>query len=145
MISDSFIREMESIVGKEHVAKSRTISELYSYDASLAKGKPGVVVFPADGEQVAGVVRAARRAKVAFVPRGFGTNLSGGTIVADQGLIICLARLNRILGIYPESRYAVVQPGVTNLELQDTLAAHGIFLCAGSRQSESFHHRREPR
>jgi len=127
MISDSFIREMESIVGKEHVAKSRTISELYSYDASLAKGKPGVVVFPADGEQVAGVVRAARRAEVAFVPRGFGTNLSGGTIVADQGLIICLARLNRILAIYPESRYAVVQPGVTNLELQDTLAAQGYF------------------
>ena len=127
MISDTFIREMESIVGREHVAKSRTISELYSYDASLAKGKPGVVAFPANSEQVSGVVRAARRAGVAFVPRGFGTNLSGGTIVADQGLIICLSRLNRILGIYPESRYAVVQPGVTNLELQDATAALGYF------------------
>ena len=77
MISDTFIRELESIVGKEQVSKSRTISELYSYDASLAKGKPGIVVFPADGDQVARVVRAARRAGVAFVPRGFGTNLSG--------------------------------------------------------------------
>lgn len=127
MISDIFIREMEGIVGKEHISKSRTISELYSYDASLAKGKPGVVVFPADSDQVARVVRAARRAKVAFVPRGFGTNLSGGTIVADQGLIICLSRLNRILGIYPESRYAVVQPAVTNLELQDATANLGYF------------------
>jgi glycolate oxidase subunit GlcD len=127
MISDTFIREMESIVGKAHVSKSRTISELYSYDASLARGKPGVVVFPANGDEVARVVRAARRAGVAFVPRGFGTNLSGGTIVADQGLIICLSRLNRILGIYPESRHAVVQPGVTNLELQDALATLGYF------------------
>jgi glycolate oxidase subunit GlcD len=127
MISENFKREMESIAGKGNVSASRTISELYSYDASLAKGKPGMVVFPANGNEVARVVRAARREGISFVPRGFGTNLSGGTIVADQGLIICLSRLNRILGIYPESRYAVVQPGVTNLELQDATATLGYF------------------
>ena len=42
-----------------------------------------------------------------------------------EGLVVCLSRLNRILGIYTESRYAVVQPGVTNLELQDALAQLG--------------------
>jgi hypothetical protein len=47
MISENFKREMESIVGKQNVSASRTISELYSYDASLAKGNPGAVVFPA--------------------------------------------------------------------------------------------------
>ncbi len=127
MITDNFKREMESIVGRSNVSVSRTISELYSYDASLAKGNPGVVVFPADGNEVARVVRAARLEGISFVPRGFGTNLSGGTIAADQGLIICLSRLNRILGIYPESRYAVVQPGVTNLELQDATGVLGYF------------------
>jgi len=127
LISDHFTHEMESIVGKGNVSISRTISELYSYDASLAKGKPGVVVFPANGNEVARVVCAANREGICFVPRGFGTNLSGGTIVADQGLIICLSRLNRILGIYPASRHAVVQPGVTNLELQDATAALGYF------------------
>ncbi|MCP4623648.1 MAG: FAD-binding protein [bacterium] len=127
MISDNFKREMESIVGQPNVSISRTISELYSYDASLAKGNPGMVVFPADGNEVARVVRAAHREGISFVPRGFGTNLSGGTIVADQGLIICLSRLNRILGIYPDSRYAVVQPGVTNLELQDATGVLGYF------------------
>ena len=44
-----------------------------------------------------------------------------------EGLVVCLSRLNRILGIYPEGRYAVVQPGVTNLELQDALATIGFF------------------
>jgi len=127
MITDKFIREMERIVGKSQVSVSRAGAELYSYDASLARGKPGVVVFPADAREAAEVVRAAHRSAVPFVPRGFGTNLSGGTIVKDQGLIICLARLNRILGIYPEARYAVVQPGVTNLELQETLAKIGFF------------------
>jgi hypothetical protein len=47
MITDSFIRELEEIVGKQNVSVSRANAELYSYDASLARGKPGVVVFPA--------------------------------------------------------------------------------------------------
>jgi glycolate oxidase subunit GlcD len=127
MITDSFTREMEAILGKESVSVSRANAELYSYDASLARGKPGVVVFPADTQEVARVVRAAHQSGIPFVPRGFGTNLSGGTIVTVEGLVICLSRLNRILGMYPESRYAVVQPGVTNLELQDALATIGFF------------------
>ena len=127
MITDSFIAAMEGIVGKANVSVSRTNAELYSYDASLARGKPGVVVFPADSQEVARVVRAAHQAGIPFVPRGFGTNLSGGTIVTVEGLVVCLSRLNCILGMYPESRYAVVQPGVTNLELQDALATIGFF------------------
>ena len=127
MITDKFIRELEEIVGKEHVSASRANTELYSYDASLAKGKPGAVVFPADSRETARIVGAAHRAGIPFVPRGFGTNLSGGTIVTVEGLVICLSRLNRILGIYPEGRYAVAQPGVTNLELQDALATIGFF------------------
>ena len=102
-------------------------TELYSYDASLARNQPGVVVFPADTREAAMVVRAAHREGVAFVPRGFGTNLSGGTVLPSGGLVVCLSRFNRILGIYPESRHAVVQPGVTNLELQNALAAFGFF------------------
>ena len=127
MITDKFIRELEEIVGKEHVSASRANAELYSYDASLARGKPGVVVFPGNSRETARIVRAAHRAGIPFVPRGFGTNLSGGTIVTVEGLVVCLSRLNRILGIYPEGRYAVAQPGVTNLELQDALATIGFF------------------
>jgi len=127
MITDTFIRELEEIVGKGSVSVSRANAELYSYDASLARGKPGVVVFPADSHEVARVVRAAHRSGIPFVPRGFGTNLSGGTISTVEGLVVCLSRLNRILGMYPESRYAVVQPGVTNLELQESLATIGFF------------------
>lgn len=127
MITNSFIREMEKIVGKKNVFVSRANAELYSYDASLARGKPGLVVFPANGHEIARIARAAHRTGIPFVPRGFGTNLSGGTIMTVEGLVVCLSRLNRILGIYPENRYAVVQPGVTNLELQDALATIGFF------------------
>jgi len=127
MITDDFIKKLQYIVGKEQVLISRTDAELYSYDASLAKGKPSVVVFPGDSHEASQVVRAARTAGVPFVPRGFGTNLSGGTVLPAGGLVVCLSRLNRILGMFPESRYAVVQPGVTNLELQNALAPLGFF------------------
>jgi glycolate oxidase subunit GlcD len=127
MIPKELISELRRIVGDRNVSVSRAASELYSYDGSLAKGAPGAVVFPADSREAAHVVKAATAAGVPFVPRGFGTNLSGGTVLPSGGLTVCLSRLNRILGIFPESRTAVVQPGVTNLELQNALAPLGFF------------------
>ena len=127
MLTENFIGELREIVGESQLEMSPTASELYSYDASLARGQPRVVVFPANTHEVAAIVRAANNARISYVPRGFGTNLSGGTVLPSGGLVICLSRFNRILGIYPESRYAVVQPGVTNLELQNALAPLNFF------------------
>ena len=127
MMTDQFINDLRQIVGKTQVSVSRAETELYSYDASLAKGQPGVVVFPADTQEVARVVEVIRRAGVPFVPRGFGTNLSGGTVLVSGGVVICLSRLNRIIDMSPERRCAVLQPGVTNLELQNALAPLGFF------------------
>lgn len=127
MLTERFISDLKKIVGETQVSVSRADTELYSYDASLARGQPGVVVFPADTREAAKIVRAANQAGVPYVPRGFGTNLSGGTVLPSGGLVICLARFNRIVGIHPKNRYAVVQPGVTNLELQNALAQFGFF------------------
>jgi glycolate oxidase subunit GlcD len=127
MLSAEIIHQLRKIVGASQVSVARTDAELYSYDASLVKARPGVVVFPADTSEAARVVRTLSAAGIPLVPRGFGTNLSGGTISASGGAVICLSRLNRILGIYPQRRCAVVQPGVTNLELQQALAPLGFF------------------
>jgi glycolate oxidase len=122
-----FIRGLRKIVGKEHVRSGPADLEVYSYDASLARSQPGAVVFPADTDETAKVVRAASEAGIPYVPRGFGTNLSGGSIAPENGLIICLSRLNRILSIRTDRRCAQVQPGVTNLELQNALAPLRFF------------------
>jgi len=127
MVNENFIRELETIVGKSNVSVTSTGIELYSYDASLVKGNPGVVVFPANTQEVSQLVKAANTEGIDIVPRGYGTNLSGGTISITHGLVICLSRFNQILSIHPESRYAVVQPGVTNLEVQKALAKVGAF------------------
>ncbi|MCK5420016.1 MAG: FAD-binding protein, partial [Desulfobacterales bacterium] len=127
MLSDELISNLRRIVGPSQVSVSRAETELYSYDASLAKGQPGVVVFPGNTGEAARIVKIVRQADIPFVPRGFGTNLSGGTVLVSGGVVICLSRLNRIIDISPQRRCAVLQPGVTNLELQDALAPLGFF------------------
>lgn len=127
MITHQLISDLKQIVGDAQVSVSHAGTELYSYDASLAKGQPGVVVFPDNTDQAAQIVKIARQADIPFVPRGFGTNLSGGTVLVSGGVVICLSRFNRILDISPRRRCAVLQPGVTNLELQNALAPLGFF------------------
>ncbi len=127
MITESFVRKMEEIVGKEYVRTSAADLELYSYDASLVVGKPGLVVFPGSTEEVSKVMREAHSAGIPSVGRGFATNLSGGTIIRFAGLVIVLSRFNQILELNAQSRYAVVQPCVTNLELQEAVAPLGMF------------------
>jgi glycolate oxidase subunit GlcD len=122
-----FISDLKQIVGEKHVSTSLTDTEIYSYDASLSKGVPDVVVFPADTGEAARVVRCAHDAEVPYVPRGFGTNLSGGTVLKFGGMVICFSRFNKILAVYPDRRYARLQPGVTNLELQNVLAEMDFF------------------
>ncbi len=119
------LRRLRKIVGKEHVRSGPADLEVYSYDASLARGEPGAVVFPGNTRETSEVLRAA--AGVPCVPRGFGTNLSGGSIAPEDGLVLCLSRLNRILSIDPDRRCARCQPGVTNLELQNALAPLRFF------------------
>ena len=127
MIETDLVEQLCAIVGAGYVTTGRADVEVYSYDGSLAVAAPDAVVLPADTDQTAAVARAALQAGVPFVPRGFGTNLSGGSVAADGGLIVGLTRLNKILSIEPAGRYAVVQPGVTNLELQNALAPLGFF------------------
>ncbi len=127
MTTSQALHEIERIVGRDYMSASGVDMEVYSYDASLALGTPDAVVLPGDTETVAALMRTAARAGLACIPRGFGTNLSGGSVAPQGGLIIGLTRLDRILDINPQGRYAVVQPGVTNLELQNALAPLGFY------------------
>jgi len=127
LIAAEISARLARIVGPENISAGRFERRVYSYDASLVEGLPDAVVFPGDVEQTSAVVREITRAGLPIVPRGFGTNLSGGSIALRGGVIVSLARLNRILGLEPLNRRAVVQPAVTNLELQQALSSLGFF------------------
>ena len=88
---------------------------------------PELVLLPRDAEQVAGAVRVCHEHGVPFVARGAGTGLSGGALPVADGVVISLARLKRVLEVDPVDRRAVVQPGVTNLEITAAAAPHGLY------------------
>jgi len=121
----SLLRELKRILGKGDVFTAPGDLALYAYDSSLERHPPEVVVFPHSTEQVAAVVAAANRFDVPFTPRGAGTNLSGGSVPIRGGIVVALARLNRLVQIDELNRCAVVQPCMTNLALQEGLAPHG--------------------
>jgi len=107
-----------------------TNEELRPYECdglSAYRQVPLVVVLPENVEQVQAVVRLCHRLGVPVVARGAGTGLSGGALPLAEGLLLSLAKLNRILDIDLRNRSARVEPGVRNLAISIAAAPHGLY------------------
>ncbi len=96
-------------------------------DASHLAGDPTAVVAPRDTEDVAALVRWARRNRTPLVARGAGTSLDGESVPTEGGVIVDFSGWNSVLEIAPEELSAVVGPGVVNWSLQEALRPHGLF------------------
>jgi glycolate oxidase len=122
-------RELAAIVGQDWVISEPEELTVYECDGMtyLAKAMPDLVVLPEDTGQVAEVVRLCHRERLAFLPRGAGTGLSGGALPLRGGVVIALNRMSRILEIDLANQRAVVQPGVINLALTQAVQAQGYF------------------
>ncbi len=94
---------------------------------SAYRALPMVVVLPQTEEQVAAVLRVCHRLGVPVVARGAGTGLSGGATPHRQGVVLSLARFNRIVRIDPVTCTAIVQSGVRNLAISEAAAPHGLY------------------
>ena len=119
-------QKLIEIVGKDHFTDQLEELVPYSYDASMNVHRPEAVVWPESTEQVAEIVKFANEHKVPVVPRGAGTSLSGATVPIKGGLVIDLSRMNRILEMSIQNRYARVQAGVVCDDLNRALAKHGF-------------------
>ena len=126
-IGENLILELRRIVGTQHVLIEREDVIVYEQDGSIFQVMPEIVVVPANVEEVAAVVKAAKHANVPIVPRGSGTGLAGGAVPAEGGIILSLSRLNRIVKIDLENRIAIVEPGVINLDVTKAVAEDGFF------------------
>jgi glycolate oxidase len=88
---------------------------------------PAIVVLPSTAEQTAAVVRECAAQSIPFVARGSGTGLSGGALAREDGVLIVMSRMRKILEIDPVSRRAIVEPGVTNLSISKAVQHLGLF------------------
>ena len=88
---------------------------------------PLAVVLPRSSEEVARVMKFCRDSRVAIVPRGAGTSLSGGAIPQEDAIVLGLGKMSRILEINLADRYARVEAGVTNLAISEAVAPDGFF------------------
>jgi glycolate oxidase len=88
---------------------------------------PLAVCLPENEGQVIDVLRTCHQLGVPVVARGAGTGLSGGAMPHAQGVVLSLARFNRILQVDRNSRTAIVQPGVRNLAVSEAAAPFGLY------------------
>ena len=88
---------------------------------------PLVAVLPDTVEQVQEVMRTCSRLGAPIVARGAGTGLSGGALPLAEGVLLSLAKFNRIVEVDPVNRVARVQPGVRNLAVSEHVAPLGLY------------------
>jgi glycolate oxidase len=133
---DEVVAALRAIVPGEGVIASERAMRPYETDGLTAyRQLPMVVVLPESTEQVARVLRYCHEHGIKVVPRGAGTSLSGGALPLGDGVLLGMAKFNRIREIDFENRVAVVEPGVTNLAV--TLAVeHAGFYYAPDPSSQ---------
>jgi glycolate oxidase len=128
MISNTAIQHLVEKLGEKNVLHEQEDLLVYGYDSTPGiHHMPEVVVFPTTEEQVTEAVQIARREGLPIVPRGSGTGLSGGSVPACGGMVVCLTRMNRIIEIDEENLTATAEAGVVTLDLFNAVAAKGLF------------------
>ena len=121
------IPELKRIAGDDYVLDDQADLLVYEYDGSIDRGNPVVVVLPDTAKEISQVLKLARLNSIPVVARGAGTGLSGGAIAEHGGIVLSMARMNQILEVNRSDRYAVVEPGVVNLDLSTHVASEGLY------------------
>lgn len=127
-MNENIKQQIKTIVGTDNFSDSQEDLLCYSYDGTpIFQRLPEAVVFPINEEQISEIVKLANQEKFNIVPRGAGTGLSGGSIPAENSVVIVLTRWNKILEIDTKNLTAFVQPGVITAQLQKEVERQGLF------------------
>jgi len=127
MLSQSLIKELGQIVGKENIATAKEDLICYSYDATNQQFLPDAVVFPKNADEISLILKLANKEGFPVVPRGAGSGFSGGSLPVEGGVVVSLERMNKILKIDADNLIAIVEPGVVTGELQWAVEDLGLF------------------
>jgi glycolate oxidase len=118
---------LKQIVGAEHVLTTPEDLMCYSYDATPGfSGMPVAVVRPANAQEVSKILALCNETKTPVYTRGAGTNLSAGCVPTKGGIILLMARMNKIVEIDADNLIAVVEPGVVVADLNKAVEQFGL-------------------
>ena len=121
-------QDLASLLGTENVLTAREDLIPYAFDGTAAlRTLPRAVVFPRDAGEVAAVLRLARNCGLPVVARGSGTGLSGGSVPVENGIVLCLLKMDRILELDSKNLTLLAEPGVSTERIFQAADAAGLF------------------
>ena len=126
-MQSELINRLQDLIGPGHVHTDPEELVCYSYDATHLQGMPEIVVRPGTLEQVRHIMALAHERRLPVIPRGAGTNLSGGTVPLSGGIVLVTSRLNRILELDPEDFTVTVECGAITSAVHTAVEAEGLF------------------
>jgi glycolate oxidase len=125
---EALTRLFAAIVGEQGAIADLAERRTYESDALAGhRATPGLVLLPETAEQVRAIVTVCHERSIPFVARGSGTGLSAGALPVEDGVLIVLSRMRRILELDVDNQRAVVEPGVTNLAVTQAVLAQGYY------------------
>jgi len=128
MATTDILAALRAVLPADSVLSSPEQRRPYECDAlTTFRRIPQLVVLPRTESEVQAVLLACNQHQVPIVDRGSGTGLSGGATPFENGVLLSLSRMNRILEIDPHGRTARLEPGVPNLKVSEAAAAYGLY------------------
>ena len=127
-LSQKLLTDLAGIVSPQNVLTEKEDLIPYSFDGTAAAQQmPGCVVLAKTTSQVVALLKLANQTRTAVVTRGSGTGLSGGSLPTPDCLVLCLAKMDRVLELDRANLTLLVEAGATTQAVSDAAAAAGLF------------------
>lgn len=128
MADTAFAAKLRNIVGDRYYREDMEARVAHSYDGTpMLQALPDGVVYPASTAEVSAIMKVLAEHRVPLVSRGSGSNLCGGTVPVEGGVVMVMHRMNRIIEVDLENLTATVQPGIITAEFIAHIESLGLF------------------
>jgi glycolate oxidase len=135
-LTDTAFKKLQNKLGKSNCSRKKEDLVCYAYDATARAYLPDAVCFPGNTQEVSAVLNLANSEGFFVIPRGSGSGMTGGSLAVSGGVILVMARFNRILEIDKGNLIAHVEPGVVTGRFHRAVEKEGLFYPPDPASSE---------